>query len=119
MPKKQDECAIQIDKLAFGQQVHTARIGAHLQVADLADRLGVSEIFIRHIELGRRLPSLTVFVALCNALHVAPSYFLAKDLDLGVDDPVQMAIDVVSDCSPRQSAMMMDMLAAACKHVKE
>lgn len=117
MPKRNTEIK-PINGKALGERVQAARINAHMQVLDLADKIGVSEIFVRHIELGRRLPSLTVFIALCNALHVAPSYFVSSDLDLGLDDPVQMAIDLLSECTPKQGAMLIDMLATGRKHIK-
>lgn len=118
MPKKQDDVPGQIDRRAFGQRVYAARCEAHLQVGDVAGMLDVSEIFVRQIELGKRLPSLTVFVSLCNALRVSPAYLLSGELDLGLTDPVQMAVDLIADCTPRQGEMLMDALAAARRHIE-
>ncbi len=115
MPKRRDDAIKPINQKTFGQKVYNARICKHMQVSEVAAYLGVSEIFVRQIEMGRKLPSLIVFMNLCNALQVSPAYFLSSDLELDVSDPVQMAIDVISDCTPRESEIIMAMLRAAKK----
>lgn len=119
MPKKHNDLITPINLRAFGQQVYAARNDAHLQVNQVAGILGVSEIFVRQIEMGKRLPSLTVFMNLCNALHVSPAYLLVNEIALDVSDPVQMALDLLSECPPRQGVMVMRMLQAASESVKD
>lgn len=108
-----------MDQRAFGHRVQVARIEAGLSVIELADKIGITDVFVRHIEAGRRLPSLPVFIELCNTLRIAPSYFWPEDLDLELEDPVQMAINVISGCSPRESAMIIEMIGAARKHLQK
>ena len=107
----------QIDRKALGYRIYMARTEANMQVGMLAGIVGISEIFLRQIELGRKLPSLTLLVNICNVLHVSPAYFLASDLSLDLDDPVQMTIDTISDCSPREAAMIVEMISGARKHL--
>lgn len=102
-----------IEQRLFGQKVYNARISQHMQIREVAASLEVSEIFLRQIEMGRKLPSLNVFTNLCNILHVSPAYFLSSELELGVADPVQLAIDVISECTPREGEIIMGMLQAA------
>ncbi len=113
MPKQREEIGRTIDQRAFGEKVYKARIGRHMQVSEVAGNLGVSEIFVRQIELGRKLPSLNVFMNLCNVLQASPTYFLSSELELNVSDPVQKAIEVLSACTPREGEIIMAMLQAA------
>ena len=113
----ENEFLKKLDQRAFGFRINAARTDARITIPQLAEMTGVSETFLRHIEIGRRMPSLTVFLNICNALHTAPNYFLSSDLELDVSDPIRMAIDTVSDCSPREGIMMMEMLQAARKHL--
>lgn len=118
MPKQREEINKSINQQVFGQKVYKARVCRHMQVNEVAGNLGVSEIFIRQIELGRKLPSLNVFMNLCNILQVSPAYFLSSELELNVSDPVQMAIDVISNCTPREGEIIMAMLQAAAQKQK-
>lgn len=119
MPKKHDDLIKPIDLAAFGHHVYQARNDAHIQMNALAATLGISEIFLRQIEMGKRLPSLTVFMNLCNALHVSPSYLLMEDLKPGLDDPMQMTVDLLSVCTPRQGKIIIEILDGARKHMKD
>lgn len=108
-----------IDQKAFGYRVYAARTEAHLQVGDVAAKCDVSEVFIRHIESGSRIPGLNVFVKLCNALHVSASYLLAGEVSEGIDDPVRSAVEAVSNSSPREASMIVEMLQVAKKHMQD
>ena len=108
-----------IDRRAFGFRVYAARNEAHMQITELAEKTGLSEAFIRHIESGKRLPSLPAFVNLCNALHVMPNYFLSSELELQADDATQLAIDTIGTCSPKESMMIVDMLNTARKYLSD
>lgn len=66
--------------------------------------------------MGRKLPSLTCLINICNALNVTPAYLLGNDLSDDTADPVQKAIDLMSKCSPREEDMMLELLEIACKH---
>lgn len=113
MPKAREDMIKPINQVSLGEKVYRARMEKRMSVNEVAGHLGISEIFLRQIEMGRKIPSLPVFMNMCNVLGVSPAYFLCADLDIGLSDPVQMAIDVVSECSPRQGEMMMAMLLAA------
>lgn len=119
MPKKHDDSIVPINLQAFGQRVYLARNDAHMQVNQVAGILGVSEIFVRQIEMGKRLPSLTVFANLCNVLHASPSYLLLDAVAHDVPDPVRMAINLFADCSPRQGELLITILRAAIEQKKD
>lgn len=109
----------QIDRKALGFRVYMARVDAHMNVKMLAGQIGVSEIFIRQVEMGRKLPSLTNLKNICKALHISPTYLLCGDLTFATADPVKKAIEVVSNCSPREADMVIDMLKTASMYLQK
>jgi transcriptional regulator with XRE-family HTH domain len=53
---------------ALASRIKTLRVRRHLTQAQLADRIGVSTVFIRKLEAGDRLPSLDTLQRLAEAL---------------------------------------------------
>jgi len=65
---------------AFSSRVKVIRREHQITSERLSELCEVSSTFMRQIESAVRLPSLPVFVRMCNQLHVAPNYFLADSL---------------------------------------
>jgi DNA-binding XRE family transcriptional regulator len=70
-----------------------ATVGRHIRWARelvvpnrnmFAQRMGVDSSTIKHIEAGKRLPSLPLFMQLCQELKISPQYILQGQL-AGVD----------------------------------
>lgn len=57
-----------IDPAKFAANVRAARVSKHLRQSDVAERMGVTPAAYSHLECGRRLPSLPMFLTLCDAL---------------------------------------------------
>jgi transcriptional regulator with XRE-family HTH domain len=60
----------------FGIAVRTKREAAGLSQDRLADAAGMSQRYLRAVELGENSPSLTAIFQLCEALEVSPSALL-------------------------------------------
>jgi transcriptional regulator with XRE-family HTH domain len=60
----------------FGSAVRLKREAAGVSQDRLAEAAGMSQRYLRAIELGDNSPSLTVIFQLCEALHVEPSELL-------------------------------------------
>lgn len=67
-------------KLNVGRRIYLARNERGMTVAALAEKCGINDVYLRHIEGGVKTPSLPVFVDICNALKVSPDYLLREDL---------------------------------------
>ncbi len=70
-----------MDKLALGKRINSARKEKGLTSEKLAELCDVNATYIRQIETGARSPSLSLFILLCNKLHVSPDTLLADQLD--------------------------------------
>ena len=69
-----------MDYAKLGMRVRQQRVLNRLTQEQLAERAGVSNSFIGHIERGEKKASVETVVALCNAMSVSPSVLLQDSL---------------------------------------
>ncbi len=62
---------------AFGQVLRCHRERAQLTQEGLALKIGSVSSYIRFLEHGQKIPTLTTFHNLCNALEVNPHEFMS------------------------------------------
>lgn len=112
---------IQTASICLGIRFEKARKEQQLTRDQLAIMCNITTVHLRHIEDGTRLPSLPVFVLLCNALHVSPSYLLADYLDLktGVPDVYARILDMMLKAPPRQTEIIGTTLETVYKLFEE
>ncbi len=70
-----------MDTLALGRRIHSARKQRGITSNQLAELCEVGPVHIRKIESGAKLPSISTFVEICNALHTSPQYLLQDSLE--------------------------------------
>lgn len=63
-------------KKSIGSQVRTRRESKGISQTELAQRVGLHDTALSHIEAGRRFPNLTVLMNLCAALGITPNTLL-------------------------------------------
>ena len=59
------------------KRLKEARENAQLSQLELSYRSGVSQNMITYIETGKRTPTLTTLLKLCNALNITPAVLFA------------------------------------------
>lgn len=64
----------------IGHRLLWVREALHLSHTQLAVDLGVDEAAIRHIEKGRRGPSVPLIATLCHVLRITPQYLFYGDV---------------------------------------
>lgn len=62
-------------------RIRSKRKEKHITQSALAEMADISLSFLGHIERGSRKASLETIIALCNALHVSPTYLLQESLE--------------------------------------
>lgn len=67
------------EELEVCHRLKSLREEARLSQMDLALAAGVSQNMIAYIENGKRTPSLTTLLKLCNALNVNPEVLFRND----------------------------------------
>lgn len=68
---------------ALGFRIAEIRRKKHITQEGLAERAGISQIFISEIERGIKQPSLDTFVRIADALEVSADYLLRDDIRAG------------------------------------
>ena len=91
-----------IDKKAFGRKLYATRREQQITSERFAELCEVNPTFIRHIESAARLPSLSVFVRMCNQLRVSPNFLLADSLLWDEEDEIAAINVKLRSLSPRQ-----------------
>ena len=74
-----------------------------------------SEKNIRQIESGVRLPSLKLFVDICNALQVSPEYLLSQELEMfeqmeNADEMHKNVINKIKRLTPKELNILHSLL---------
>ena len=99
-----------MDKTLLGKRINTARKERGLTSERLSEACGINATYLRQIESGAKVPSLQVFVLLCQALRVSPTYLLADALpDLGLQD-MDALLELCRTATPKQLTMITAMI---------
>lgn len=96
----------------LGLRLGEARKAKHLTRESLAAQCDITAVHLRHIEDGSRLPSLPVFVSLCNALSVNPAYVLGDYINAGTELPndYNRAVNLLMKAPPHVANLIVSML---------
>ena len=65
----------------LGHRIREQRKKCGITSEQLAELCDVGAVHIRKIESGVKVPSLNLFVRLCNSLHISPQYLLQDNLE--------------------------------------
>jgi len=101
-----------MDKKLFGRKLYQLRRGKGLTSETLSEKVDVTSVFIRQIESGKSLPSLSNFVDICNALDASPNVMLANEIRVNDDDAGYEEIHkLIMSLTPNQLKLFKTMIA--------
>ena len=100
-----------MDKMLIAKRIRQYRNREKISQESLADKVGVSDTYIRKLEAGARTPSLETVLALAAALNTTPDHLLLSVS--GVDKPSGSSIvELLNDCTPTEFAILYENMAA-------
>ena len=99
-----------MDKAALGNRIRLARKDAGLTGERLSEYCNINAVYLRQIECGAKMPSLPLFISLCEKLNVSPSYLLADILPHTGNQDLDALIKLCSVISPQQINMIISIL---------
>ncbi|MBP3645367.1 MAG: helix-turn-helix transcriptional regulator [Clostridia bacterium] len=108
-----------MEKCTLGQRLKNARKALNLTADDIAEECYINPIYLRHLEGDRGLPSLPLFISLCNALKVSPNYLLQDQLEHSDNDLPDEFAELWKKATPSQQQMILSMLKAALETMPE
>jgi transcriptional regulator with XRE-family HTH domain len=95
-------------RTALGKRLKAIRKEHGMTSERLSELCEVNPVHIRKIEGGTGLPSLPMFVRLCNALNVAPRFFLTDVLAWDADGEIAALGERLRELTPHQYSVVMD-----------
>jgi transcriptional regulator with XRE-family HTH domain len=82
-----DETRLATGRLLLGARLRARRTRAGLQLAELAERAGVSQAYLSDMERGRKLPTLPALDAVATALGTSAAALLRGVYPWGSAEP--------------------------------
>lgn len=108
-----------MDKKLLGKRINTARKERGWTSVRLAEACSINATYLRQIEAGTKIPSLPVFVSLCEALNVSPTYLLIEVLPQQGNQDMDALLELLQNATPKQLNMMVSMIRSALEASKE
>ena len=69
-----------MDKMGLGKRINTVRKDRGMTADQVSEICNINATYLRQIEGGAKMPSLPVFIDICNALRISPDYLLQDEL---------------------------------------
>lgn len=102
-----------MDKKLLGKKINLARKDIGLTSEKLSEMCNINATYLRQIESGAKMPSLPVFVSLCENLKVSPSYLLAEILPNQEIQEMDILFELWKTATPKQIKLITSMIRSA------
>ena len=101
-----------MERAALGKRIRESRIKKGYTQKNLADRAGIGIVYLSEIERGIKMPSLTIFIKIINALEVSADYVLRDELPSGKEYICMEITEKLLILTPGQRKIASDILNA-------
>lgn len=101
----------------IGRRIKEARAKRGLTQEQLAERTDITIVYLSELERGVKLPSLTVFVNIAEALHVSTDSLLRDDLETGKEYIYDDLTKKLERLSPKQRIAVADIVDAYIRNL--
>lgn len=108
-----------MDKKLLGKRINTARKDRGLTSERLSEMCDINATYLRQIEGGAKVPSLPMFVTLCEQLRVSPSYLLADILQSEEAKEPDLLFELQKNATPSQFHLISAMIKSALEVLSE
>ena len=102
----------------LGRRIKAARKSRELTGEKLAEICHINATYLRQIEAGVKVPSLYVFVSLCNALQTSPTYMLMDTISENELSQFDSLAALWKGAAPCHIALVSTMIAGALTYLK-
>ena len=101
-----------MEKSGLGKRINTVRKDRGLTADKLSEICNINATYLRQIEGGKKMPSLPVFIDICNALKVSSDYLLQDTLVPNDISRVKDLEKLWEKASPDRQAIVSAMIRA-------
>lgn len=108
-----------MEKKELGKRINETRKNRGLTAEKLSEICSINATYLRQIEGGKKLPSLPVFIDICNALKISPDYLLQDVLTANEVSSIKELEALWKSASPDKLAIVSAMIQAVLKLDKD
>lgn len=108
-----------MDTAFIGKRINIARKDKNLTADKLSELCHINATYLRQIEGGKKVPSLPVFIDICNALKVSPNFLLQDGLTENELSEFTLFTELWKTATPTQIELVTAMMNTALKHTGE
>lgn len=106
-----------MDKIILGKRLRQIRVQkGHTQQA-LAQKADIGVVYLGEIERGLKMPSLSIFIKIIEALEVSADYVLRDELTSGSTYIFDEITEKLKNLTPQQRKTAADILDAYIKNL--
>lgn len=105
-----------MEKNGLGKRLNAVRKDKGLTSDKLSEMCNINATYLRQIEGGTKMPSLPVFISICNALKVSPDYLLRDELEENEVTAIWEIEELWEKVPPSRQALVLEMIRAALTH---
>ncbi len=108
-----------MERKGLGKRINEARKDRGFTADKLSELCNINATYLRQIEGGVKMPSLSVFIDICNALKISPDYLLQDDLKENEISKIKELTQLWENATPSQQAIASTMIQAVLEHLSE
>lgn len=108
-----------MDEKGLGRRINEARKIRGFTADRLSELCNINATYLRQIEGGIRIPSLPVFIDICNALKISPDYLLRDALVQNEISKIKELAELWGNASPSQQEIAMVMVQAVLEYLAD
>lgn len=102
-----------VDYTDIGQRIRQKRIKKGLTQEQLSELVGIGASHMSHLEGGKTVPSMEVFIAICNALECSADELLCREIRKAQPILQNWLTDLTADCDFTETKILTDILVSA------
>lgn len=113
------EIGEQMEDKGLGRRINMVRKDRGFTADRLSELCNVNATYLRQIEGGTKVPSLPVFINICNALKISPDYLLQDSLMDNEISKIRELTELWESTSPGEQEIASAMIQAVLNRKKD
>ncbi len=106
-----------MEQTGLGKRINEVRKDRGFTADRLSELCNINATYLRQIESGMKIPSLPVFVDICNALCISPDFLLRDELVSNEVSKIHELEKLWETAAPTKQELAAAMIKAVLEHV--
>lgn len=106
-----------LNKTELGRKIRQARLDKGYTQQELAQKVGIGNVYLGEVERGQKMPSLNSFIKILEALNVSADYILREELSAGREHIYDEITKKLDPLTPKQRKTAADILDAYLRNI--